>query len=676
MITVKKKNHVKANCWAEGGGKAGQGPKQKFQKRKANKAEERSANEYNAAYSVRENNDTVLNKANKRGNLTNPIWLADSAATSHICPDRNSFRDYSTYHGEVAGLGGNSLNIIGIGTVYIKVKGRGDQYYTHKLERTLHVPNADTALLSLTAFDRKGGVTICGNGECQLTLNGKIIGIGKQEGQLYHLEVEQPYLEAANVARNSKSSWDEWHERLGHISISSMQKLKSGDYVTGLDIDDSTTPNPTCQACVEGKASRRSFPAEASTRSEIPGELTYMDTWGPAPVTSVGGSRYYISATDDCSRHAWMIFLKAKNEAFEKIKAHIAYLENRYGRTPKILRFDNGTEFFNNEMKSWAASKGIELQTTAPYSPSQNGIAERYNRTIIELARAMLFSANLPKFLWAEAAAHACYIRNRCATRALKGKTPYEAWNGKKPDISHFRKFGQDVYVLEEVRESKLDRKARKVKFLAFLDGPKAIKYYDPERARFIGVSRNFTWDDSVAPGPLYINTSTTIDKPQSLPSEGGINETIENIAPEAPEANQTPARSLIPRRSGRNTRDHNYRRLANPQSRLEATERQRTDGPITEPELPVQVEQANLTRSYASAELPDDNPRTLKEAQASPDWPHWKEAMKAEIDQFATMGTYTLQDMPKDREAVKNRWVFLKKYDSEGKVINTRHDL
>jgi hypothetical protein len=81
-------------------------------------------------------------------------------------------------------------------------------------------------------------------------------------------------------------------------------------------------------------------------------------------------------------------------------------------------------------------------------------------------------------------------------------------------------------------------------------------------------------------------------------------------------------------------------------------------------------VEQANLARSYASAELPDDNPQTLKEAKESPDWPQWQEAMKAEIDQFASMGTYTLEDMPKDREAVKNRWVFLRKYDSEGKIV------
>jgi hypothetical protein len=97
------------------------------------------------------------------------------------------------------------------------------------------------------------------------------------------------------------------------------------------------------------------------------------------------------------------------------------------------------------------------------YSPSQNGVAERFNRTLLELARAMLISKDLPIFLWDEAVAHSAYLWNREPTRALNGKTPYEAWHKSKPNISHLREFGSDVWVLDESKNrSKLDPKSKK----------------------------------------------------------------------------------------------------------------------------------------------------------------------------------------------------------------------
>ena len=86
---------------------------------------------------------------------------------------------------------------------------------------------------------------------------------------------------------------------------------------------------------------------------------------------------------------------------------------------PKAIRFDNGKEFLNAELESWCAQQGIEIQTTVPYSPSQNGIAECMNRTIVELVRAMINSNQLPQFLWENAVAHAVYVCNRAFTKPL-----------------------------------------------------------------------------------------------------------------------------------------------------------------------------------------------------------------------------------------------------------------
>ena len=91
-------------------------------------------------------------------------------------------------------------------------------------------------------------------------------------------------------------------------------------------------------------------------------------------------------------------------------------IKNKFGCAPKYVRFDNGKELVNKELEKFASEKGIVIETTAPYSPSQNGVAKRFNRTLLELAHAMLIEKDLPAFLWDEAVAHAAYLQNRALT--------------------------------------------------------------------------------------------------------------------------------------------------------------------------------------------------------------------------------------------------------------------
>ena len=136
------------------------------------------------------------------------------------------------------------------------------------------------------------------------------------------------------------------------------------------------------------------------------------DVWGPACIESIGKWKYYVSLTDDAKRYVMMLFLRTKDQAQSWIKEHVNMIENKYSRLTKYLQFDNGKELVNKELKRWSARKGIIIETTAPYSPSQNGVAERFNCTLLELAHAMLFEKNLPIFLWDEAVAHAAYLHN------------------------------------------------------------------------------------------------------------------------------------------------------------------------------------------------------------------------------------------------------------------------
>ena len=102
---------------------------------------------------------------------------------------------------------------------------------------------------------------------------------------------------------------------------------------------------------------------------------------------------------------------------------------------PKAIQIDRGKEFVNEDLKIWCQCEGIEIQMTAPYSPSQNGVAEQMNQTLVELAHTMI--RGLPEFLWEYAVAHSSYLRNRSYTNTLDDKTPYEMKYNIKPDVAH-----------------------------------------------------------------------------------------------------------------------------------------------------------------------------------------------------------------------------------------------
>ncbi len=357
-------------------------------------------------------------------------------------------------------------------------------------------------------LDEGGGHAEFKNGKTILKgKSGRIIGKGTLINRLYLLDAraELPGQDRVNLATTNKLSWDQWHRRFGHISISALERLKREGMVDGLTVDESSIPSRTCESCIEAKQAHRPFPAEASNRSDTPGERIMGDVWGPARVESIGRWKYYLSLTCDCTRKVTVMFMRSKDEAFTRICEYIARIEKKFGKTPTWIRFDNGKELINEKLKKWAAEKGIIIEATAPYSPSQNGVAERFNRTLLELARAMIIEKNLPTFLWDEAVAHAAYLRDRAPTRALNGKTPYEAWTGNKPNIAHLREFGCDVWVLDEdVRRSKLAPKSKKMIFVGFMDGSKSVRYYDKATHK-IKVSRNVAFNENEEPRGLEI---------------------------------------------------------------------------------------------------------------------------------------------------------------------------
>jgi len=234
-----------------------------------------------------------------------------------------------------------------------------------------------------------------------------------------------------------------WHRRFAHLHYKALPDVRQ--MVIGMP-EFQVEKEGVCPRCAEGKPKRGPFPSSQSKTSDIL-QLVHSDISGMMPVNSLGGYSYYLTFTDDYSQKTWIYFLKMKNELFSWFRHFKALIENQTEKKTKILRTNNGTECESNEFHDFCKEASIKRETTTPYTPEQNGVAERKNRTIMEVVRAMLHDQRLPKFLWAEAANTAVYVQNQCPHQPLGSNTPEENFTASQREvvISHDVIFREDM---------------------------------------------------------------------------------------------------------------------------------------------------------------------------------------------------------------------------------------
>jgi hypothetical protein len=529
-------------------------------------------------------------------------WLADSATTSHIVNRRDVFKTYESIHNTpITGVGGLRVHAEGRGDVDVYTTIDGKTHTIH-MRNVLYVPGNRNNLFSLGRWLAKGGdfsgqsLTLISNkgipiSKGTLTANNLI----KLRLQFTKIDADLPHADTSYPASEKLKTWDVWHCRFAHVGISGLRKLFDKQLVTGLFVDRESTFSD-CSACTEAKQSVMPFNKTADHDTK-PGELTHVDVWGKYPVSSINGCQYYILLVDDASRYVTVEFMKTKDQATLKVKNYITHLEV-HGKMPKAIHINRGHEFVNKTLLEWLYSKGMDVQMTAPHSPSQNGVAERMNRTLEELARAMRLAADLPVFLWEQAVSHAAYVRNRAYNSAIKTSTPYERWYGRKPDVSHLREFGAPVWILLQGQkiQPKMEAKSKRRALVGYDDGSRSVKYYNAE-TRSILTSRNFRFlepSDTVPEQVLII--------PDDVAREG---ETMGGARNTVDARNAEPGPSNPKKRPAEDESEESLKR----QTRGKRVDYKRLDDPFTEDEA-MSVEQlTNLLEG-------DEDQPTLKQAK------------------------------------------------------------
>ena len=405
------------------------------------------------------------------------IWYLDNGASNHMTRNRDYFTKIDEKITGKVRFGDDSR---------IDIKGKGSILFASKdgkkkiLSDVYFIPDLRSNIISL------GQAT---GASCDVRMKDDYLTLYDRDGNLLIKSVRSKnrlYKVAMDVENNrclQASKEDDsavWHARLGQVNIDTMKTMISRDIVTG--IPRIYIEKETCASCLLGKQTRRVFPKATTYRATNVLELIHRDLCGPISPPTAASNRYVFVLIDDHSRYMWTILMKEKSEAFVKFKAFKNLVEQETGERIKTFRTDRGGEFTSFEFQAYCESQGIQRHLTAPYSPQQNGVVERRNRTLMEMTRSIMKHMKVPNWLWGEAVRHSTYLINRVATRTLKTQTPYESLKKKKPNVGHLRVFGCVRYAKTEAPHlKKLVDISRVLVHLGVEPGTKAYRLFDPK---------------------------------------------------------------------------------------------------------------------------------------------------------------------------------------------------
>jgi transposase InsO family protein len=392
-----------------------------------------------------------------------------------------------------------------------------------------------------------------------------------------------------------------------------------------------TNSHSVCDGCMRGKMHRLPFPKDTERRAKRPLGRLFLDLGGPLVPSFPNKFTYYLLAVDD---HTTMYFgkpLHHKNDAEHQTKMLKKEVEAHHEKIG-IIRSDGGSEFLFVTLI--CVEEGIIREITSPYSPQQNGRVERANRTLFDMMRAMMLSRNIGEHFWWEALRTAIHIHNRISnSRIPPNTTPWELWTGSKPNISYFREFGVPCWSWIPEPGSKLKPRGERGIFMGYASHAKAYRIWLPEKRTF-AIRRDVVFDESATaccdkPPSLDLHKKSLEAPLPSLPPTSPINKAQQEESPTSP-----PPAPSRPKRT-------------------------------IKPSL-----KARLASNLTSHDAHDDEPRSLKEALASPHANDWLIACEEENASLKAMNVYEeVPPPPPGTKIVGSRYVFRSKRDQNGSV-------
>ena len=429
----------------------------------------------------------------------------DSGASDTMFISKDAFTLYKSIDprmGDTAKANDGSFEIIGEGNVtqqYIVDGRKRDITYT----RALHAPTLNANLVSISALDRAGlTITFANNQGVARKTDGTVVLAGRGVKGMYLLETvnDGSHTPIAMSSLSRPVSLEQWHRRMAHCSPLTIKDMSTTNLVDGLILSD-TTINGKCEDCIMGRQARRPFDGESEKASK-PLDLVSFDLWGPSRTKSSGGKIYLMIIVDAGTSYKYGAYLADKADATTLAAFEIFHTQAEILTGRKLQRLRTDGAFDTSIWRNYCQQRGILHGFTAPYSSSQNGLAERAIRTTIDDVRTLLRDSALGHSYWAEAAAFSIYTRNLIPSRRLPGHIPLESFTGKQQNIAHLRVFGAKcwakiptVHGVQVTGGSKLDPRSAVCRLLGYGTGSGNYKVQDVETGRMY-ISRDVIFEE------------------------------------------------------------------------------------------------------------------------------------------------------------------------------------
>lgn len=629
-------------------------------------------------------------------------WIVDSGASEHFTNQKEWLENYQTVDNlTVTAINGQKLQILGFGSIPITLHNttiNKPQQVT--ISKVYYVPNIAANLLSTKNLTEKGWKIQFHKDKCELQSD-SFTTHALYESNAYILH-SHFYAYTAKL----NDSIEIIHQRLSHISEQNI--YETAKHTTGLNISKIQNQHLNqCEPCSMGKQ-HEIVSYKNMIGAEKPFELIHTDIAGPF-INGLKSEKYYISFTDDKTRLVWIYCMKFKSEAIDKMIEYYNYINIQTGYKIQRTRADNAGEYKSHKWLEFVKQKGIKMEYTAPYTPAQNGISERLNRTIIERTIAVMKNRNIPIFLWPEIMKSIVYIKNRTYSSVIK-MTPYEALIGRRPDISNIRILGSLAYkLIPKNQHKKLDSHMEKCIIIGFESSN--YKIYIPSRrlittARDITINENNEFIDKASNQKEYdLSNLMEFDNidiliPRKEPIIQIPDLTADNSATNQ---NQQLTDDLANQGNFSNQESENNEsnNESNDDLNIDSDNESNNDSnidstlPSITVEMPRRSNRSNkgvnprkyegftllAARAFAEIERTDDistvdfkEPQNFEEAMHSNEKDLWVKSMKREINTLKNNNTWKLVPKPKNRKPIKTKWVYkIKKNDDKSLEYKSR---
>ncbi|CAN0840831.1 Retrovirus-related Pol polyprotein from transposon TNT 1-94 [Linum grandiflorum] len=438
-------------------------------------------------------------------------------------------------------------------------------------------------------------------------------------------------------------------------------------------LNSGSIPSSPCVSCIEAKSTQISF-GSSDTVYSAAFDLVHTDLWGPSPVPSRMGYRYFALFIDHATRYSWVFFLKQKSDLKNIALEFIQMVRTQFGKTVKIIRLDSGGEFNSTSLLDFYKKNGILSQQSCPGVSQQNGIVERKHRHVLDLTRALLVHSKVPPGFWVEVVHSVIYLINRQVTHVLNGISPFYALFGKQPDYSWLKVFGCTCYVFLPTKERhKLDPKVAKCVFVGYSDRHKGYLCYDIISRR-LRISCHVVFLEHV----LHYKdskeiSSATFDFLASLPLALILNmaaTSSQDVSPTSTLSTSTMSSSTNEDNSPTVSSMSSMLHDSSPDTLVESSSSDTVDdvGRRRSTRTNFGHPPSHLNDFVAFSTDPASIPIPTSYKQAC-GHPHWDTAMKEELSALEAQNTWTLVPHPTNQSVVRSRWVFTVKLKSDGSL-------